>query len=165
MPSQYKELILPQGLVRLFFRAPIWLYHHRLGGLMGFRFVLLTHTGRKSGLQRQTVLEIVRYDPLTGSCIVASGWGNRSDWSQNILKEPQIIFQIKNRVTPGLAIRLSDDEAGRELVDYATRHPLAMQELARFMGYHLDGTQDDLMALGKLLPLFRFSPQSINEAS
>ena len=62
MPEKTSELKLPHGLSRLAFRLPIWLYHSHLGWLLGTRFVLLTHTGRKSGLSRQTVLEVVRYD-------------------------------------------------------------------------------------------------------
>ena len=32
-------------LRRALFRAPIWLYRLGLGGLLGGRFLLLTHTG------------------------------------------------------------------------------------------------------------------------
>jgi hypothetical protein len=36
--------------LRLMMNVPIWLFHMRLGWLAGDRFLLLTHTGRKSGL-------------------------------------------------------------------------------------------------------------------
>ena len=42
-------------LRRALFRAPIWLYRLGLGGLLGGRFLLLTHTGRTSGRPRQVV--------------------------------------------------------------------------------------------------------------
>lgn len=48
----------PRGLLRLGFRLPIWLYRLNLGWILGERFLLLTHTGRKSGLVRQTVIEV-----------------------------------------------------------------------------------------------------------
>ena len=49
------------GLVRVrwLVRAPIWLYRARLGFLFGERLLMLEHTGRKSGLLRLAVLEIV----------------------------------------------------------------------------------------------------------
>lgn len=76
----------PRGLLRLGLRLPVWLYRLRLGRLLGRRFVMVTHTGRKSGRQHQTVLEVVRYDPATGVVVVASGWGEKADWFRNILK-------------------------------------------------------------------------------
>jgi hypothetical protein len=50
----------PTGWVRALLRLPILLYRLHLGWLLGHRFLLLTHVGRKSGLQRRTVLEVVR---------------------------------------------------------------------------------------------------------
>jgi hypothetical protein len=37
---------------------------------------------------------------------------------------------------------------------------MAWRELARFMGYHLNGTEEDILALGKSIPLFRFHPST-----
>ncbi|MEO2169431.1 MAG: hypothetical protein ABGY42_15180 [bacterium] len=51
--QRIREVRPPIGLKRLFFRLPIRLYQLRLGRLLGGRFVLLHHIGRKSGLARQ----------------------------------------------------------------------------------------------------------------
>jgi hypothetical protein len=51
----------PKGLLRLMLRLPIWLYRLRLGWLLGNRFLLLTHVGRKTGLPHQTVVEVVSH--------------------------------------------------------------------------------------------------------
>jgi hypothetical protein len=75
MPEKISEPKLPRGLSRLACRLPIWLYRAGLGWVMGYRFRYLTHIGRKSGQPRHTVLEVVRYDKATSTCIVASGWG------------------------------------------------------------------------------------------
>jgi deazaflavin-dependent oxidoreductase (nitroreductase family) len=149
---------LPRGLSRLAFRFPIWLYRLRLGWLLGYRFVLLTHTGRKSGLLRQTVLEVVRYDPVSRACVIASGWGMKSDWIQNITAKPQVIMQVSNKRSKALAERLSPDEGEHELLDYAHRHPMAFRELTRFMGYRLDGSEADIRAAGRMLPMFNIKP-------
>lgn len=163
MPEKIKTIEKPQGFVRLAFRIPIWLYQTHLGWLLGHRFVLLTHTGRKSGFPRQTVLEVVRYDPATGACIVASGWDTRSDWFHNVSANPKIFIQIRNQRTSANAERFSPEAGGQELLDYARRHPLAFRELVRFMGYRLDGTEDDIRALGRMIPMFIFKPVSENE--
>jgi deazaflavin-dependent oxidoreductase (nitroreductase family) len=156
MPEKIAEPKLPRGLTRLAFRAPLWLYRIGLGGLLGHRFLRLTHTGRKTGLLRQSVLEIVRYDKVTGTCIVASGWGNKSDWYQNVSVNPLVDVQVGTRRFPAIAERLSQEEGGRELLDYAHRHPQAFRELARFMGYRLDGTENDIQSLGQIVPMFSF---------
>ncbi len=156
MPEKVKELALPRGIERKLFRFPIALFHAHLGFLFGYRFVLLTHTGRKSGKPRQTVLEIVRYEKSDGSCIVASGWGAKSDWFLNVSADPKIKFQIQNNEADGIAVRLAPNEAAAELVSYAQKHPGAWKELATFMGYKLDGSEKDIEEMGKILPLFRF---------
>ena len=160
MPEKISELKQPRGLARLAFRLPIWLYRARLGWLLGYRFVLLTHTGRKSSLPRQTVLEIVRYDKATGACVVASGWGTKSDWFHNVTANPNVIIQIRNKCSAAIAERLSPEAGAQELLDYARRYPLALRQLAIFMGYRLDGTEGDICALGEMIPMFSFKPIS-----
>ena len=158
MLEKIKAIETPSGLARLAFRIPIRLYQAHLGWLLGNRFVLLTHTGRKSGLPRQTVLEIVRYDRVTGACIVASGWDTRSDWFQNVTANPRIFIQVGNKRSPALAERISPEGGAQELVNYSHRHPMAFRELVRFMGYRMEGTQDDICALGRIVPMFLFEP-------
>src|SRR5437899_3609544 len=70
----------PTGLLRLCLRLPIWLYRLRCGWVLNSRFLLLTHSGRRSGLPRQTVLEVVHYDRATETYVIASGWGEKPDW-------------------------------------------------------------------------------------
>jgi deazaflavin-dependent oxidoreductase (nitroreductase family) len=123
----------PQGLVRSFMRAPIWCYRLRLGWLLGGRFLLLTHIGRKSGLPRQTVLEVVRHDEATDSYIVASGWGVQSNWFQNIQKTPRVVITVGLHRFEATAIRLSPEEAEQELLDYARRYPHAFHILSSRM--------------------------------
>jgi deazaflavin-dependent oxidoreductase (nitroreductase family) len=160
MPEKISEPKLPRGLLRLAFRLPIWFYRAHLGWLWGYRFVLLAHTGRKSGLLRQTMLEVIRHDKAIGACIVASGWGTKSDWFLNVTANPNIVIQIRNKRSAAIAERLSPETAAQELLDYAHRHPQAMRELAQFMGYRLDGTDEDTLALGQMIPMFIFKPIS-----
>ena len=79
MPEQFKKVRPPRGVSRWGFRLPLLVYRLGLGGVLGKRFVCLTHTGRKSGQPRQTVLEVVRYAAESGACVVAAGFGEKSD--------------------------------------------------------------------------------------
>jgi deazaflavin-dependent oxidoreductase (nitroreductase family) len=158
MAKKTKNLQPPRGLARLAFRLPIGLYHLGLGGLLGTRFLLLTHTGRKSGKERQTLLEVVRYDRPTTNFIVAVGFGSLSDWYLNIQVHPQVTIQCGRRRWEMTARFLTPEQSGEELVDYNRRHPWALRELAHFMGYKLDGTETDARTLGESLSMVAFSP-------
>jgi deazaflavin-dependent oxidoreductase (nitroreductase family) len=158
MPVQIRKMRPPMGLSRLGFRFPISLYRLGLGGLLGKRFVCLTHTGRISGKPRQTVLEVVRYELESGSCVVAAGFGERSDWVRNVTRDPHIAFAIGRIRRDGLAEKLDAWTAGTELVNYARSHPFAWRELTRFMGFQVDGTEEDTFDLGKIIPMFKLVP-------
>lgn len=159
MPEKLADPHRPRGLLRLAFRLPIWLYRLRLGRLLGNRFLLLHHTGRKTGLPRQTVLEVVRYDRVRGSYVVAVGFGTRSDWYLNVMAAPYVTVESGGRKTKARAARLSPDDAETELVEYSRRYPGLMVKLARVMGYRLDGTEADVRALGRILPMIEFQPK------
>ncbi|TQK52393.1 deazaflavin-dependent oxidoreductase (nitroreductase family) [Streptomyces sp. SLBN-118] len=68
------------GLPILFFRAG-------LGPLFGKRLLLLHHTGRPTGLDRRVVLEVAAYERADESWTVASGFGPKSDWYQNLREQ------------------------------------------------------------------------------
>ncbi len=161
MPYKEKQLSQPSGLSRLAFRLPIWLYKIHLGWLLGNRFLLLTHIGRKSGLSRQTVIEVVRFDRQNRIFYAASGWGEKSDWYKNVMKNPHVTIQSGRVNQPAVAERLSVEAAGEELVQYAHKHPMAWRELANFMGYRLDGSDAEIRAVGQTLPIiaFRLQPE------
>lgn len=159
MPEKIKEIQPPSGLTRLAFRAPLWLYRWGLGWLLGSRFLQLTHTGRKSGLPRQTVLEVVRHDKGDNAFYVVSGWGESSDWYRNVIENPQVSIRTGHQRFQAYAERLPPKLAGDELVDYHHRHPGALSQLAGFMGYRLDGSEADVRALGELLPVIAIRPQ------
>jgi len=80
----------PAGALRLAFRLPIYLYHLNLGWILGHRFLLFVHLGRKSGLLRETVLEVILYDPATRETVVLSAWGEKADWYRNIEAVPAL---------------------------------------------------------------------------
>jgi hypothetical protein len=65
---------------RRVFKAPIRLHRWRLGWVLGHRFLLLEQRGRRSGRRYETMLEVVKREPM-GEIVVVSGWGPTADWS------------------------------------------------------------------------------------
>ncbi|HET9152482.1 MAG TPA: hypothetical protein VFN85_00025 [Solirubrobacterales bacterium] len=54
-------------------RQPVRLYDLGAGRLLGHRFLLLTHRGRRSGRLYRTMLEIVAWDGARREAVVMSG--------------------------------------------------------------------------------------------
>ncbi|MCP3986732.1 MAG: nitroreductase family deazaflavin-dependent oxidoreductase [bacterium] len=150
----------PEGWARRFYRAPIALYRMGLGGLLGSRFLLLHHVGRRSGLPRRAVLEVMRLDPATRTCIIASGFGEQADWFRNLMARPETRIELGWKKIDIRAERLPPDEAEREMVDYGQRNPRAAKIVAKLMGYEHDGSDEDLRALAGVLPLIRLQPRA-----
>lgn len=91
-------------------RAPIWLFRARLGFLMGSRLLMLEHIGRRSGQRRYVVLEVVDR-PGPGRYVVASGFGERSQWFRNIQAKPSVrVFIGRHGPRAATARTLAADE-------------------------------------------------------
>lgn len=147
-------------LLLVAFRLPIYLYHLHVGWLLGHRFLLLTHRGRKSGRVRQTVLEVVSYDPRTRESVVVSGWGERADWYRNIQASPALEIQTgRDRYVPTQRI-LSADEAYDVMVDYERRLPTPARPLVRRLGFTVSGSEEEQRAHAAKLLMVAFRPRS-----
>lgn len=138
-------------LKRFMMRAPIGLYRAGLGGLLGKRFLLLEHTGRKSRLPRKTVLEVVELDER-GSPIIVSGYGERSDWYRNVTIDPNVSYTLGRRRTAATAVRLGGEDAKGVFDRYLREHPRAAAVIGERIGVSL---VDDVDAAADKLPLFR----------
>lgn len=51
------------------------------------RYMVITHTGRKTGLRRQTP---VNYTTVEGIIYCAAGFGPASDWYRNVIANPKV---------------------------------------------------------------------------
>lgn len=158
MPEKIKDVKKPRGLSRLAWRSGILVYRVGLGRLFGERLLLLNHMGRKSGKIRQTVLEVVSRDEKTGAYLVASGFGEKSDWYKNVMAHPAITIQVGNRRMEAQAERLPYDKACEVLLDYNHRHPATLKTLAEILGYRTDGRESDMRYFAEVIPILAFTP-------
>lgn len=166
MPGGTTARTSPRGLQRLFLRLPIALYHWGIGGMLGKRFLLLTHTGRKSGQIRQTMLEVVSHDRERSAYIVASGWGKQAQWFQNVMQHAMVTIQVGHHQMAAQATQLSDEQATTTLSAYALRHPRAFRTLSRMMvGRALTADIADCALLAAEVPLIALTYQPVGELS
>ncbi len=139
-----RDIKPPRGIEKAFFKLPNFFYDIGLGSMMGSRFVQLAHVGRKSGKIYKTVVEEVDYDPDQRRVYIASGFRQESYWYTNTLKTPQVEINFRDRSYEAVAKELNNNDAESALLNYAHQHPLALKELARFMGYEIDGSDADV---------------------
>ncbi len=79
---------------RFLFKSPVLWWRMGLGPILKPFMLLLTMWGRKSHLPRNTMLSYTLHD---GKAYLISGWGERTDWYQNITADPHVTVQrIKN---------------------------------------------------------------------
>ncbi len=149
----------PGRALRFFLRSPILLYRLGLGFLFGNRFLMLTHTGRKTGRPRRAVIEVLRRDPGSGACYVAAAWGERSDWLLNTRRRPEVSVSIGRTSFPARAAPLPAEDGAAELLSYATRHPTAFAMLTRTLtGVSIEATRQACDELARSVPIVELRP-------
>lgn len=158
MAKKVKELTPPTGCSRAFFRLPVWLYRANLGWMLGGRFLLLNHIGRKTGLPRQAVLEVVQHDKETDIYIVAVGFGKKSAWYRNLLAHPEVSIQVGRRKLEVTAEQLPPEEAGQVMVDFAHRYP-GEAKFAGVLGFEVDGSDEGYRQMGEMMTLMVLRPR------
>lgn len=148
----------PRGVLKWGYTLPIFLYRWHLGWLLGHRFLMVTHRGRKSGKLRRTVLEVAHYDPVTRECIVEAAYGSQSDWYQNIHVHPALLEQIgRQRYTP-YQRDVSHEESLAILREYQQKHPWLFRQFTRLFRFPYNGTDESLRTLTQTMPAVAFRP-------
>ena len=107
----------PKGLKLKLFRAPIYIYHLKLGFLFGERFIHLKHWGRISQTLKETVIEIIDQDKANRKIYSASGFGEKSQWFKNISINNNVFITVKNREYNAVARVLSEQEGQSRLAN------------------------------------------------
>jgi deazaflavin-dependent oxidoreductase (nitroreductase family) len=116
-------------------------------------------------LLRETVLEVIRYDPATKESVVLSGWGEKADWYRNIKATPAMEVRTGGeRYVPEHRF-LAPEENHTEITDYERHHPLAVRIFAQVFGYPLGGTQRARREFASSLRLVAFRPRAIGDKS
>lgn len=108
--------------------------------------LLLTTTGRKSGLRRVTPLQ---FEEVDGKYHIASARGREADWFKNILANPQVHVQIGENQFVALAEPVTDPGRIADFIELRLhRHPIMIRLIMHlFDGLPLRFTRLDLERL------------------
>ena len=96
----------------------VFMWRLGLGRMMSRReftgqIMVLTHTGRKSGLRRRTP---VNYALVDGEVYCTAGFGAQSDWYRNIQANPQVEVWLPEGWWAGVAEDVSADPRRLEIL-------------------------------------------------
>lgn len=143
----------PYGIYRWLANAPRWFYRLGLGWLLGHRMVQLTHRGRKSGVLRRTILEVLHYDPRTREVLVVSGWEGKTDWYRNIEREPALEVRIGRVHYRPIQEFLSPAETAQIVLTLFRQHPREVRFVGRLLG--IDPGAEDAALRARIEAFFR----------
>ena len=154
---------LPKGILRLLKYPPRLAYAIGLGPLIGRIVLLLTTTGRKSGLKRVTPLQ---YEEIDGEFYIGSARGARADWFLNIQADPQVEVRVKSRCFRGIAEPVTDPERIADFLEIRLqRHPRMIGGMLRAEGLPPNPSHAQLAAHAENLAMVKITPVVIVESN
>jgi len=99
-----------------------FLYAAGMGPIIGKIILLLTTTGRKSGLKRITPLQ---YEEIDGKYFLGSARGTKADWYRNIEADASVEVRVKSRAYRGRAETSTEPERIADFMEVRLqRHPI-----------------------------------------
>jgi deazaflavin-dependent oxidoreductase (nitroreductase family) len=152
----------PGPVLRRLLRAPVLLYGAGLGPLLGQRFLMLTHVGRRSGRVYRTVVEVVGRLPHEDAYVVMAGFGHSAGWLRNLQAGGGREVAVGRRRFRPSVRELGEEEASATLASYERRNrlaaPVVRVVLSRLVGWRYTGTGPERARLVRELPLVALSP-------
>ncbi len=133
---------LPRFVWRLMRIPPRLAYALGLGSLIGRAILLLTTTGRKTGLRRVTPLQ---YEEIDGLIHIGSARGTEADWYRNIEVNPRVEVKVKNKHFRGHAEPVADPGRVADFLEHRLRNrPRFVGALMKTEGLPPDPTREQL---------------------
>ncbi|MCA9915783.1 MAG: nitroreductase family deazaflavin-dependent oxidoreductase [Anaerolineae bacterium] len=113
------------GWRKALFKSPLLLWRLGLGSIIGRSIMVLTVTGRKSGLPRHTMAE---WHPIGSRKFVPVAFGERAQWYKNIQANPLITIQTNEGAESVFARRITEEHEFLEAVRVVQqRNPVMAQ--------------------------------------
>ena len=152
----------PRGLLKLFFKTPVFL--HKLGivwwieKFTGAQWMLITTTGRKTGVPRQAIVDVMKYDKEADTYYIEAAYGARADWVRNIRAHPIFHGQVGRRRFEAHAVELTPDQGEEMLVAFYRSAPKYARAVMSLGGLKVKD-ETELRQMARNLMLLAIKPQ------
>ena len=150
----------PPGFMIPIFKLPLILYRLGMGWMLGKRFMLLTHVGRRSGKVYRSVLAVLRFDEKTREIQAVSPWSS-SNWFRNIQAAPALEVETGSVRYAPVQRSLSQEEIAALFIEYRDKHPIFSRMVARIPGWNIDSSYEEFLELARSLRGVAFQPKNI----
>ena len=151
---------LPKSVFQFIKRPPQFAYAIGLGPIIGKLILLLTTTGRVTGLRRVTPLQ---YEAVGDVLYVGSARGMKADWVQNILVHPQVEVRVKNQQIKGTAQVITNLDQIIEFLNLRIKnHPHMMAAMLKTEGITKNPDQFQLGNYASQIALVKITPNFTN---
>ncbi len=147
----------PGALLRWVSKWPELVFRLHLGWLLGDRFMLVVHRGRKTGRIRRTGVMVLEYDGRTGEAFVVAG-SRDADWYRNIQTSPAVEIMHGRRQYRPVQRFLSSNETAELLGSSRRQAPFQALVQALFFGWPLKANRAELLILADKLGGVAFRP-------
>lgn len=138
MTSEQSQSFRVSPMAKLAFKAQIFLLRNNMMGSAADMIMIITVRGRKTGKEYSTPIGYVR----DGDLVYALNSGGVSNWYKNVLKNPEVILEIKGRRFRAVAEAVNDPLERRHIFDlYRQQRGSAFN---RFFGVPADAPQAEL---------------------
>lgn len=132
------------------------LYAIGLGPLVGRLVLLLTTTGRRSGLPRTTALQ---YEEVDGAIYLGSSRGTQADWFKNLTANSCVSIRLKSRQFTGQAEAVTDPARIADFLELRLRHhPRMVGAMLKSEGLSAQPSRTELEAYASKLALAIIRP-------
>ena len=119
--------------------------------------LLLTTTGRKTGLPRTTPLQ---FEEIDGAYYLGSARGAKADWFKNLEANPRVEVEIKGMRYHAFAEAITDANRIADFFEIRLqRHPVMIGYLMRLEGLPLRYNRDDLERFAAMKALAIIRPE------
>jgi deazaflavin-dependent oxidoreductase (nitroreductase family) len=123
-------------------KPPQLAYALGLGPIIGRKVLLLTTTGRKTGLPRVTPLQ---YEEIDGCYYLGSAMGTESDWYKNLVANPRVEVRVGRKKFQGVAEASTDLSRVVDFIEYRlARNPRMLGAILKAHGVSAKPTRTQL---------------------
>ena len=150
-PTRYPDTPLQRASRRM----PVLRWRLGLGRLAGRTLIVLTVTGRTSGLPRRTP---VRREFVGDTTYVWCPYGGRAQWYRNLIANPVATVQSRTGTQVVLAVPIGDDEAVAVVAELRRLYPPLLRRYLDAEG--ISDTPQDIIRNRQRLHVRRLDPTS-----
>jgi len=151
----------PRGRLKRALSLPVVMDRHGLGWMLGSRFIIIEHEGRRSGRIYRTPVEVVAHHIEPLSWTVVAAWGDPPQWFANLQhRDARAVVVAGRRYDAPVQQIVDADEANDLLVAYAFGHPLVARLLFRVLSWPAPRQPGAFRQIAESVPLIRFTARS-----